>query len=59
MKKGPKKLTLNRETVLSLDRLNHLERAAGAASVDCTYTNCCSGYATCATCGRTCGSRLC
>ena len=62
MKKTLKKLTLNRETLLSLDRLN-LERAAGGASTDCTYTNCCSGYNTCGTCAcgptQTGGSRYC
>lgn len=59
MKKKLKKLTINRETLLSLDRLHLVERVAGAASVDCTYTNCCSGLRTCATCGGQCGTRLC
>jgi hypothetical protein len=56
--KKPKKLALNRETLLSLDP-NNLKQAAGGASVACTYTNCCSGQATCASCGATCGTRLC
>ena len=58
MKKTRKKLTLNRETLLSLDRL-HLHQAAGGATVACTYTNCCSGQATCATCAGTCTSKYC
>lgn len=58
MKRKPKKLQINRETLLSLDRL-HLQRVAGGESVQCTYTNCCSGYQTCATCGGQCGSKLC
>lgn len=58
MKKQVKKLVLSRETVRSLEKWE-LGRVNGAASVDCTYTNCCSGYATCATCKTQCGSRLC
>ena len=58
MKKSLKRLTLNRETLLSLDR-SHLPQVAGGASIACTYTNCCSGQATCATCQATCTSKLC
>lgn len=58
VKKKLKKLTIHRETLLSLDRL-HLQLAEGGATVDCTYTNCCSGLPSCATCGGQCGSRLC
>ncbi len=58
MKKQMKKLTLSKETVRHLEN-GELGRVAGQASVDCTYTNCCSGYATCATCKTQCGTRLC
>ena len=58
MKKGLKKLELNRETLRALDHLQ-LQEAAGRATTDCTYTNCCSGQATCATCRVTCTSKLC
>jgi len=58
MKRQVKKLVLSKETVRSLEKVD-LERVAGGASVDCTYTNCCSGYATCATCKTQCGTRLC
>ena len=66
MKKSLKKFMLNRETLLSLDR-GRLQQAAGgiSANTDCTYTNCCSGIASCAgtcTCGGgggTAGTRLC
>jgi hypothetical protein len=57
-KKTAKKLVLGRETVRKLED-GELERVAGEATADCTYTNCCSGYATCATCAGQCGSRLC
>lgn len=56
MKKGIKKLTLNRETLRELDRL-HLEEAAGGTGDTATF--CCSGRPTCASCVLTCGSRLC
>jgi hypothetical protein len=59
VKKGRKKLALNRETLLSLDRLHLPEVAGGITAVCTTYTNCCSGQATCATCGATCTSKLC
>lgn len=49
MKKQVKKLKLAKETVRNLEQAE-LGRVAGEASVDCTYTNCCSGYYTCGTC---------
>lgn len=58
MKKTAKKLVLSKETLRSLEK-GELGRVAGEATTDCTYTNCCSGYATCATCGGQCGSKLC
>jgi hypothetical protein len=59
MKKTLKKLMLAKETVRNLES-GELGRVAGEATVDCTYTNCCSGYATCATCNHnTCGTKLC
>ena len=58
MKKQMKKLALSKETVRSLEK-GELGMAVGEASAQCTYTNCCSGLATCATCGGQCGSRLC
>jgi hypothetical protein len=58
MKKNVKKLRLAKETVSNLET-RELGRVAGEASIDCTYTNCCSGYATCGTCKTQCGSRLC
>ena len=60
MKKHVKKLTLAKETVRNLEKAE-LGGVAGEASVDCTYTNCCSGVYTC-NCGgsrNTCGTRLC
>ena len=57
MKKQMKKLALSKETLICLEStLGHL---AGGASLACTNTNCCSGLATCATCGTQCTSRLC
>jgi hypothetical protein len=62
MKKQTKKLVLAKETVRNLEQ-GELGRAAGEASTDCTYTNCCSGLPGCGTtaCGptQTGGSRYC
>ena len=52
-KKEKKKLTLNRETLVSLEE--NLQQAAGGATLRCEW----SGYQTCATCGGTCGTNLC
>ena len=52
-KKDKKKLTLNRETLVSLEE--NLPLVAGGATLRCEY----SGYQTCATCGQTCGTNLC
>ncbi|HET9228825.1 MAG TPA: class I lanthipeptide [Thermoanaerobaculia bacterium] len=57
-RKISKKLALSKETLRNLENAE-VRKVAGGATVDCTYTNCCSGYATCATCGGQCGSRLC
>ena len=58
-KTAKKKLVLAKETVRRLEDVE-LEKVAGQATTACTtYTNCCSGYATCATCGGQCGTRLC
>jgi hypothetical protein len=67
VKKSLKKFMLNRETLLSLDRVRLQEAAGGiSANTDCTYTNCCSGINTCGTgcggggtTGGTTGTRLC
>ena len=60
MKKRVKKLTLNRETLLSLDGFHLQQAEGGATGVLCTtYTNCCSGYNTCATCRVTCTTKYC
>jgi hypothetical protein len=64
MKKKIKKLVLAKETVRNLEE-SELGRVDGglSANTDCTYTNCCSGYNTCGTCGcgtgTTGGTRLC
>ena len=48
-----KKLSLSRETLLSLDGFQLQQVAGGiSANTDCTYTNCCSGIQTC---GNACG----
>ncbi|HVG10507.1 MAG TPA: class I lanthipeptide [Thermoanaerobaculia bacterium] len=52
-KKEKKKLTLNRETLVSLEE--NLKQVAGGVTLRCEY----SGYKTCATCGQTCGTNLC
>lgn len=58
-KKITKKLTLSKETLRNLET-GELEKVAGGVTAgDCTYTFCCSGINTCATCGGQCGSRLC
>lgn len=58
-KKLTKKLALTKETLRNLEQA-HLDKVVGGATAACTtYTNCCSGYATCATCGGVCGTRLC
>lgn len=49
MKKTMKKLRLTKDTVSNLETRD-LRGVAGEASVDCTYTNCCSGIRTCGTC---------
>jgi hypothetical protein len=53
MKKQTKKLTLSKETLVHLEE--DLVKVAGGATYTCEW----SGYATCATCGRTCGTNLC
>ena len=54
MKKQMKKLTLAKETLVSLEK--NLGQVAGGL----TKINCESGYATCATCNHnTCGTNLC
>ncbi len=62
MKKQVKKLVLAKETLRSLEQTG-LSKVAGADSVQCTNTNCCSGLAGCGStaCGgtQTAGSRLC
>jgi hypothetical protein len=53
MKKQIKKLVLSRETLVGLEA--NLSQVAGGVTLRCEY----SGYATCATCNRTCGTNLC
>lgn len=55
-KKTTKKLTLNRETLSSLE--SELEKVAAGAYTD-NPDICWSGQRTCATCGRTCTTNLC
>lgn len=56
-----KKLTLNRETVVDLEK--GLREAGGgvsnACSASCPQVCTFSGYRTCNTCGATCGTNLC
>jgi len=60
MKKQVKKLMLAKETLRSLEKSELVGMAGGlSANTDCTYTNCCSGVASCGTCGTQCGTRLC
>jgi len=54
MKKQMKKLELNRETLVSLEK--NLGQVAGGVTLRCEYSG---GYATCATCGQTCTTNLC
>ena len=49
MKKMVKKLRLAKDTVRNLET-SELGGVVGEATVDCTYTNCCSGIRTCGTC---------
>lgn len=54
MKKNPKKLVLNRETLANLEEC--LGQVAGGDS----HYACWSGYRTCGTCNnQTCGTNLC
>ena len=54
-KRTPKKLVLNRETLVLLEN-NDLKEAAGGITLHCQY----SGYRTCGTCDNaTCGTNLC
>lgn len=53
-KKDLKKLTLHRETLAELDRLN-LVNVEGGATTLCQY----SGYRTCTTCQATCTTNYC
>ncbi|HEY9420136.1 MAG TPA: hypothetical protein VIW92_01860 [Thermoanaerobaculia bacterium] len=53
MKKTPKKLTLSRETLVHLEE--SLRQVEGGATYTCEW----SGYRTCGTCQRTCGTNLC
>lgn len=56
MKKNPlRKLVLNRETLVELDRVD-IGKAAGGATYFCTEVSCMN---TCASCSPTCTSRLC
>jgi natural product precursor len=54
VKKKIKKLTLNRETLLELDR-PELRQAVGGYTLHCQY----SGYNTCNTCEATCTTNFC
>ena len=55
-KKNPlRKLVLNRETLVELDRMNLEHAAGGAPTRFCPY----SGYNTCGTCEATCTTNLC
>lgn len=64
-KKTVKKLVLAKETVRNLEKGELVGVEGGlSANTDCTYTNCCSGYNTCGSCGcgtggTTGGTRLC
>jgi hypothetical protein len=56
MKKNTlRKLVLNRETLVELDR-GDIRQAAGGATYFCSEVSC---VATCASCSPTCTSRLC
>jgi len=58
MKKKSKKLVLNRETLVYLER--NLEEVAGGVTKNPSLCGTgFSGYDTCATCGNTCGTNLC
>jgi hypothetical protein len=58
MKKSiAKKLELSKETLRDLERASVGKVAGGSAA--CTFTNCCSGQNTCATCEQTCTSVYC
>jgi hypothetical protein len=56
VKKTIKKLVLNRETLIELDRPNLQEAFGGVTLKACTFSG---GIATCATCGGGCQTNLC
>jgi hypothetical protein len=55
LKKQPKKMTLNRETLRELDQTEAMNVAGAAITIRCPY----SGQNTCATCVGTCTSNYC
>ena len=54
-KKLVRKLVLNRETLVELDRVDIGQAAGGVVTRFCPY----SGYATCGTCQATCTTNYC